>query len=343
MGLHVKNGTPALRYFRHYVNGNATIGAKTKSARPRINFSNSLFCLTSFLLLFNILSTSLKANNLKLYLPTPLIAVKIGSHNISVGLQAGVALSYSRALFHLNNQLYYNFKAFGTQKKGLELRIEAGANYLYNSNQKKRFKHFLNNTTYANQVGYSYLWYFDQFKTSQNSGILRWVNQVFQYEFENDFLAFKGIDKFRTGAVYFAISSQNNSFFIKNINYTGDPYGGNVPLIQNPQFKHGYKDMRQATFGNKSIGTLSIGWLNHQYKNYNFGAEIGIDADQIRNFMQNKLIHDNPIMNHPKKGIINPHIPMLCPNGTPYYYAEGQQIRKPKIYWNVFLNSNYLY
>jgi len=296
-------------------------------------------------LFFFVLSAQKNAcsSNLKPNLPVPLIGIKIGTHNISIGIEAAVALSYSRASIQLSNRLHYNFKSLGVQKKGLELRIEASANYLYNSKHKEKFKHFLNNTKYNNQIGYGRIWYFDQFGTSQKSGIIRWFNQVFQYEFENDFLAFIGRDKFRTGAVYFSISSPNNTFIIKNINYTGDPYNGKTSIVENDNFKYGYKDMSQADFGNKSIGVLSVSWFNHKYNNYNYGAEIGIDAEQIRNFFQNRLIHNNPLMNRPKKGMVNPNIPMLCHDGTPFCYKEGQQIRQPKIYLNVFLNNDYLY
>lgn len=345
--VHVKKGTPAFRYFAASASlrpQNTTIGANvvTVGLRTGYNIKKATRLLT-VLLLSLILSSPSKASDFKFNLPVPLIGIKIGTHNISAGIEAAVSLSYSRALVHLNNRILYNFKATGINKKGFELRIEAGANYLYKSRNKEKQKYFLNNSPFPNQIGYSYIWYFDQFATSQKAGIIRWVNQIFQYEFENDFLAFKGRDKFRTGAVYFAITGKKNTFFLKNINYTGNPYNGKTPIIQNENFKYGYKDMRYATFGDKSVGTLSIGWLNHNYKNGTFGAEIGIDAEQIRNFVQNKLIHDNPLINRPKKGIINPHIPMLAKDGTPFYYAEGQQVRKPKIYLNAFLNNNYLY
>jgi len=343
----VKKGSHALRYFvacAPLQPQKAAIGAKIKAAKLRICSNiKRVFSLLPILFLILSLPNPTKASNLKFNLPVPLIGIKIGTHNISVGIEAAASLSYSRTLVHLSNRIQYNFKATGIQKKGLELCIEAGANYLYNSRKKEKYQYFLNNTNFPNQIGYSYIWYFDQFSTSQKAGIIRWVTQIFQYEFENDFLAFKGRDKFRTGAVYFALTGQKNTFFLKNINYTGNPYNGKTPTIQNEHFKYGYKDMRYATFGDKSIGTLSIGWLNHQYKNGNFGAEIGIDAEQIRNFVQNKLIHDNPLVNRPKKGIINPHIPMLCKDGTPYYYEIDQQVRKPVIYLNAFLNNNYLY
>ena len=322
----------------------AAIRAIIETKGPLTNkFFHTVINLIFILVLLFINNNTAKATSIKLHLPTPLISLKFGTHNISAGIEAAVSLSYKRALVHLSNRLHYNFKALGTQKKGFELRTEAGVNYLYKSRKKEKYKYFLNNTNYNNQIGYSRIWYFDQFGTSQKSGTIRWVNQTFQYEFENDFLAFKGGDKFRTGALYFSITGPKNSFFIKNINYTGDPYGGNIPVIENEHFKYGYKDMRKATFGNKSIGTLSLGWQNHQFNNYHFGVEVGIDADQIRNFLQNKLIHDNPLVNRPQKGITNPHIPMLCTDGTPYFYADGQQIRKPKFYINAFLNDEYLY
>jgi len=55
---------------------------------------------------------------------------------------------------------------------------------------------------------------------------------------------------------------------------------------------------------------LSIGWASNLLKNNQLAIEAGIDAEQLRNYFQNRMIHDSNWLNNPQKGVINPHIPM---------------------------------
>ena len=82
--------------------------------------------------------------------------------------------------------------------------------------------------------------------------------------------------------------------------------------------------------------SFSHGLLSAQFK-YNMGhsqiiqSNIGIDAEQVRNVMQNKLIHDVAIL--PKSWFKrnNCHIPMLDDKGEQYLFKPGQKIKNPTL------------
>ena len=70
-------------------------------------------------------------------------------------------------------------------------------------------------------------------------------------------------------------------------------------------------------------------------------AELGIDAEQIRHAVQNKFMHDGVLPLTVKSN--NPHYPMLQQDGSPYYFLEGQKVRKPKPYIQLSTNQIALY
>jgi len=286
------------------------------------------------------------ADFLSLRTPKPLISLSLGTHEISLGFHVDFCLHIPYAHFAVQNSTRYYFKAPGNEKKGFESRFEAGINFGLNP-QKDSLQINLNKNPwyFKNQVGYAYVYYWDQFNTSQASGIFRLKAGAFQYQMENDFFAFRSEDRYRTGAFFIAWQIKENWLYIKNVGYTGDPYADGVPIIQDKNFPAdwGYADTRTAPFGNKSMGVLSIGWMVSSFKEQNLAVEIGIDAEQIRNYLQNRLVHDSKWLNNPKRGIINPHIPMLDLNGKPYLYLPNQSIRKPKLYAQFSLNNFFLY
>ncbi len=282
--------------------------------------------------------------------PVPTLSLSLGTHEISLGFHFNISLEIPYTNFTLQNATRYYFKSPGSEKKGFESRLEGGINIGLNPRKDS----LLINVGYSpwhfkNQVGYAYVYYWDQFGTSQASGIFRLKLHNFHYQIENDFFAFQSKDRYRTGAFYIAWQIKDHWIYLKNLGYTGDPYDAGVPRINDPNFpaKWGYTDMRKAPMGNKSLGVLCLGWaIGNQHKilqPYQLAFEAGIDAEKIRNYLQNRLIHDSKWINNPKRGTTNPHIPMLDAEGKPYIYAPHQAIRKPKPYVQVFVNDFFLY
>jgi len=299
-----------------------------------------------FLLLFSASKTKCNNNFFNFKTPLPLLSLSLGFHEISVGFHFECSLQIPYTHFTFQNSTRYYFKAPGCQKKGFESRFEGGVNLGINPRiDSLQVELGTNQWSFKNQLGYAYVYYWDQFETSQASGIFSLKVGAFHYQIENDFFAFQKKDRYRTGAFYAGWQIKNQFIYIKNIGYTGDPYAKGVPWIKDTNFpsKYGYTDMRKAPLGNKSLGVLSIGWASTLLSPNLFAIEAGVDAEQIRNYFQNRLIHDSKWLNKPEKGAVNPHIPMLDLNDDPYLYLPAQSIRKHKPYIQIFFNDFFLY
>jgi len=59
--------------------------------------------------------------------------------------------------------------------------------------------------------------------------------------------------------------------------------------------------------------------------------------------LQNKFIHDMRFIPKKWNRSKNCHIPMIDDKGAQYLYKEGQEVRKPKMYLNLFSNANVFY
>jgi hypothetical protein len=104
-----------------------------------------------------------------------------------------------------------------------------------------------------------------------------------------------------------------------------------------------YMDTTGSIYPHTSHGLLSAQFKYNVGYAQNIQLNIGADAEQIRNVVQNKIIHDMRFL--PKKWIKhqNCHIPMLDDKGEQYLYKEGQKIRPAKFYFNWFSNANLFY
>jgi len=290
------------------------------------------------------------------------LSFSIGTHTQRIGLIGRLYFQYDFIQLNIQGSGRYNFKSLGSREKGWEGHAQLGLTGAWGRRDSLPDVHpFIN--AIGNQTGrpynlsYAYIFYFDQLGTSQNSGVFGFQVKNFRFYFENDFLAFQSRDKFRSGSVGLFYRWNDWQFALKNISFTGDPYAAYCPWIEDERFPSnaGYIDMTNAPQGNKSIGVLALqaerrlplnSWLQlntpiplDQYA----GVEIGVDAEQIRNFFQNKLIHDSKVLPINWRNFKNPHVPMVCDDGCPYTYHPGQKIRPAKFYFQTWLNDSMLY
>lgn len=100
-------------------------------------------------------------------------------------------------------------------------------------------------------------------------------------------------------------------------------------------------DTVPGVYPNSSHGLLSLQVNYHAGYSQNLQANAGVDAEQVRNVVQNKIIHDLPFL--PKRWNKNCHIPMIDSEGKQYLYQENQKIRRPKVLLNVFGNPGLFY
>lgn len=279
--------------------------------------------------------------------PTPRLVLSVGSHQQFVAFEVGSQFAYDFVGVPVLFNARYNLKSFGSKQSGIECRLETGITGSW-GNQKELaetnilpFKYIRNH-----HINYGIVMYADDFTTTQVSGILRYYNPSFVWSFENDFFTINSYDKFRTGAALFAFRIGEDFLVVKNLGWTGDPYSDNVPWIKDSDYpaKYGYKDMSKAPLGDCSAGVFSIGYFSNRVLASNLtGVDIGVDHDRIRHLFQNRLIHDSPLINNEKKGIMNPHIPMLDKNDLPYLFLDGQELKKAKLYIQASFNNFYLY
>ncbi len=268
-----------------------------------------------------------------------------GSHFQRIGLNFN--------FFYINNfvqanteaRVYVNLKNLGPKKPHAEFVLSQGLVLGYGNWQTTEnsfFNSVSNQTGYPYSVSYSYNLYFNKIKTSQKTGIIALQFNSFSFIIENDILAKPLLDRFRTGA--FLIQYQYKNVFQAAVNCTMWTGAMGKTVRDAKNYPAGcYMDTTGGRYTNYSHGLLSA-----QFK-YNMGlsqiaqANIGVDAEQVRNFVQNKLIHDAAFL--PKKWFKrnNCHIPMLDENGNQYLYESNQKIKKPELYLNVFSNANLFY
>lgn len=193
-------------------------------------------------------------------------------------------------------------------------------------------------------LGYAWKYYWDNRETSQLTALIGLHLGRWEILTEND--AYTGLvyDRYRTGAFAVAYRRDSLRYMLMTTLWTGDPR--NLPRVSdNPDFpaRYGYKDLRDAPYGRFSHGILAA-QVSTALPYYHQGqASIGIDAEQVRNFMQNRLIHDMYYFPEKLTPVRNPHYPMLDTEGYPYLYQPDQVIRRPRPYLELGLNSPLFY
>lgn len=242
-------------------------------------------------------------------------------------------------------RVYHNFKNLGPPKRYNELVTSAGLVLGYG---KKQAEHdtFLsivsNQTHYRNSVGYSYNVYWNKIKTTQQTGIIALQFNKVCVISENDIFARPMLDRFRTGAILVQYQYKEQYQFAVNCTmWTGQMMNR---VTNDKEFPYGcYVDTTNGVYTNYSHGLLSGQFKMALGSGQNVQANAGIDAEQVRNFVQNRLVHD--VFLGPKRWpkSKNCYMPMLDKEGNQYLYRPGQEIKVPKPYWNVFTGAAEFY
>ncbi|MCE3227659.1 MAG: hypothetical protein K0S32_2210 [Bacteroidetes bacterium] len=242
-------------------------------------------------------------------------------------------------------RIYLNFKNLGPPTLHRELVLAQGLVLGYGAKQNF-FNPFINSvsnqTGHKNSVGYSYNAYFNTIKTKQQTGIINFQFGSISFVIENDILAKPLLDRFRTGA--FLLQYQHEDKFQAAINCTMWTGSMGKCINDNPRCRANcYIDTTGSTYANYSHGLLSAQFKYNIGLSQNVQTNIGIDAEQVRYAIQNKVIHDLNFL--PKKWPkrINCHIPMLDDKGNQYLFQPDQKIKKKELYWNIFSNANLFY
>lgn len=269
----------------------------------------------------------------------------VGSHFQRLGLN--VNFFYINNFFQANSEVraYFSFKNLGPQYIYPELVLSQGLVFGYGT-KRTLWNPFINSisnqTKYSCSFAYSYNAYFNPIKTKQQTGIVAFQFNQVTFIAENDILARTYYDRFRTGG--FLLQYQHEDQYqvaVSSSMWTGEM----GRIVRNDSGYKGrcYIDTTGGRYTTNSHGLLSLQFKYNIGLSQNLQTNVGIDAEQVRNGIQNKFIHDMPFL--PKKWMKskNCHIPMLDTEGNQYLGRANQKIKNPALYWNVFSNANVFY
>ena len=278
--------------------------------------------------------------------------LNLGSHISQIGFYISSYYFKSRngsVYLQINSNARWtlNYKNWGPPGKFRETKLGIGlvATWGPTAEKQKYFHSLVSNQTGKNySLGYGYNFYFDNRNTSQRTGTLGLQFDDFEIIHENDILATSGSDKFRTAAFIIAYSKDSVRVGVNSLLWTGN---SNSPLATNHYdttfSRYGYKDLTNTPYGKFSNGIAGIQAEYALGFGQNLKLSSGIDSEQIRNIIQNKIIHDMYFI--PAKWIEtkNLHLPMIDRKGLPYLYRENQQLKKSKFFYQFSLNDSDFY
>ncbi|PBQ31824.1 hypothetical protein CNR22_08605 [Sphingobacteriaceae bacterium] len=269
-----------------------------------------------------------------------------GTHFQRLGVNFNFYYVFDHVQANSEIRAYFNFKGLGPKLRYPELVLAQGIVFSA-GREKDYFNPFIssvsNQTKYENAIAYSYNAWFNKIKTTQQTGIIAIQVQNFSLITENDILARQMLDRFRTAAAL--IQYQYKDQFQAAVScamWTGSM--GRRHEIRRSEFNYEcYMDTAGAVYGNTSHGLLSAQIKYNLGYSQNAQLNLGIDAEQVRNGVQNKFIHDMRFIPKKWNKAKNCHIPMLDENNNAYLYQEDQKIRKAKLFLNAFTNANVFY
>lgn len=268
------------------------------------------------------------------------LVAQLGTHVNQVGFTANAYAQYSFAQINLENTCTFSLHHLAKRRKMWENRTGLGALLL--GGERNNSTDFIwgslhHQTTYQNAVGYTYLWYRDNQKTSQNSGAWTLQTGGFQLFFENDIFAGKGQDRFRTGNLQLAYRYKEFVFQSGITLWTGETRGSRWEKVHLDKCPSGFRILEELPYGKTSHG-LFYGGISYRLPQGNeASARFGIDSEQVRHLFQNRLSHDMILF---PKFIERktPHYPRLSEDGCAIF--EKQSMRRNRFYAQFGLNPN---
>ena len=277
------------------------------------------------------------------------VTLQFGKPVNRIGLVANAFYNYDFAQVNLEWRGHYNFSNYGPPLKGWEMQTTTGLTLGYGNEASEEMLFllpFFHQTGRRYALTYAIHFYHDKIGTSQRSGSVALQFNRIHLLMENDvFGSFKGDDQFRTGAFAIFYQRENWLLELKSVMWTGATRGKMVNDYTNENYpcRWGYRDICNAQYGRHSNGVLGV--QVHRIFDYGQVGNIGtgIDSERIRNFIQNKIMHDLYFV--PKSWVKtqNKHLPMLDEKGLPFLFQDGQKIKPASWYLNFALNGERFY
>ncbi len=271
------------------------------------------------------------------------LVANFGSHINQIGLRLNGYGNLAFAQLNIENTSTFSFQNLAERNKMWENRFALGGVILggtRNRNLDFVWGGLNHQTAYKNAIGYNFLWYRDNRKSSQNSGGWTIQSNKFQLFFENDIFAGTGKDKFRTGHLQIRYQEEYYNINIGIALWTGETKGSHWEKIPMAECPNGFRILENLPFGMTSHGILYTG-VDYllQYGNI-MRAQLGFDSEQVRHVFQNRISHDMILF--PKQlERKTPHYPRLDSNGCPVFTKED--MRKTRFYGQLGLNNTWSY
>lgn len=295
-----------------------------------------IFCSTIMICVFSLTNLNAQLEQNTNYGFNVGFVGSLGTHVTRFGIVLQGYYYYKFAQINAGIRVYDNFKDLGPKGEHAEVNGSIGicVGYGKSSNEINRFINSTSNQTgLKNSIGYSYNFYYNKIKTKQVTGTVAFQFNHFSIISENDIFAHPLLDRFRTGTMLLQYQYKDFQYAINATMWTGEL--GHI--IKNDSLfpYNGYINAEDAIYPFLSHGLLSaqVKWAN-EYGQYLQG-NVGVDADQVRNVMQNKTLHTFLPDNY--------HMPMIDSEGKQYLYRKGQKVRKPLLLFNLHTNANTFY
>ena len=265
--------------------------------------------------------------------------INFGSHVNSVGLT--FKSYYTDYCYQLNvgSTITWNSKSYGNRRRYWENRTYLGVALLGGIKDNSidfQLDGLSHQSVFRNSVSFNYLWYYDNVGTSQLSGGFGLSLNKLSIYFENDVFGGQANDRFRTGHLLAAYRYKDFKIGSGIYLWTGETDGTPWKKEFSKNCPNGYKDLSNLPYGKTSHGILYGSVLYTLPFGQNSFLKMGIDSEQIRHGIQNKLIHDLIFL--PKKiERKTPHYPRLNEEGMPVF--EKSKIRKSKLFYQIGANE----
>lgn len=272
------------------------------------------------------------------------LSIQFGTHIDRIGLMYQVYYFNKHLSLSQGSYIHWNIKSLGPKGAYPEGKFQFGIQGQWIENDKPKYllNEFSNISPYLNSMGYSFYIYLDKKRMSQTTGAIHGTFSNIVFAVDNDALGLNQIDdKFRTGGFFAGILLDSLQVGLQSTLWTGKSASGErINDVDYPS-RFGYRDVSNAEYGNLSHGILAFRGTYKGPYNQIARAEAGIDAEEIRHLLQNKIIHDGFSKRIVKSE--SPHYPMLQQDGSLYLFKSGQKKRSPKPYFQLGLNQSAFY
>ncbi|MGE0772061.1 MAG: polymorphic toxin type 23 domain-containing protein [Cyclobacteriaceae bacterium] len=270
------------------------------------------------------------------------VHVSFGTHVQRAGVFLAGYCIFNHLQLNANFRLAFAGRHLGPRLGSVECIQSVGVVYGFENgaDHYNFFPHSVSNQMdWKYAVGYAYNFYWDRWKTSQRTGTIGFSVDKMELIHENDALGAR-TDRYRTAALMVSYRYLDNRYAVNTTLWTGNANDPAVRKVDSVAFaRFGYKDLSDARYGKISHGLLSAQWDHAFDYGQQLRVNFGVDSEQVRNFIQNKLMHDMYLWPRKWNTARNPHIPMLDAEGQPFVYWEGQVLRQDRLLLQVGLND----